>query len=88
MKANRILLFVLSVILISFACSRGKAENNFQLVWSDEFDYSGLPDPDKWNYDTEGNDEAFPQVMELEYVRVFQKRNVWTAKKSTWETAK
>jgi beta-glucanase (GH16 family) len=25
------------------------------LVWSDEFDYNGLPDPAKWSYDTEGN---------------------------------
>ncbi len=27
-----------------------------KLVWSDEFDYTSLPDPEKWNYDTEGND--------------------------------
>lgn len=25
-----------------------------QLVWSDEFDYEGLPDPTKWNYDVGG----------------------------------
>lgn len=25
------------------------------LVWSDEFDYNGLPDPLKWSYDTQGN---------------------------------
>ena len=25
------------------------------LVWSDEFDYSGLPDPLKWSFDTDGN---------------------------------
>ena len=23
-----------------------------KLVWADEFSKSGLPDPDKWNYDT------------------------------------
>ncbi len=23
---------------------------NYKLVWSDEFDYKGLPDPGKWNY--------------------------------------
>lgn len=28
---------------------------NFQLVWSDEFDYEGAPDPDKWDYDVGGN---------------------------------
>lgn len=25
------------------------------LVWSDEFDYNGLPDKNKWNFETEGN---------------------------------
>jgi len=25
------------------------------LVWSDEFDYTGLPDPQKWNYDVGGH---------------------------------
>jgi beta-glucanase (GH16 family) len=28
----------------------------YQLVWQDEFNYSGLPDSSKWGYDTEGND--------------------------------
>lgn len=27
----------------------------YQLVWSDEFDYSGLPDSTKWNYDVGGH---------------------------------
>jgi beta-glucanase (GH16 family) len=26
-------------------------KRGYQLVWSDEFDYEGAPDPDKWNYD-------------------------------------
>ena len=26
-------------------------EMNWELVWSDEFDYSGLPDPTKWGYE-------------------------------------
>lgn len=29
------------------------------LVWQDEFNYTGLPDSDKWAYDTEGNDEGW-----------------------------
>ncbi len=28
---------------------------DFQLVWSDEFDYTGLPDPSKWGYDVGGH---------------------------------
>ena len=31
------------------------APNGYKLVWSDEFDSQGLPDPQKWAYDTEAN---------------------------------
>lgn len=48
-------LFFLSALLLS--CS--SAEKNpsvdssaYELVWSDEFNYEGLPDSTKWNYDT------------------------------------
>jgi hypothetical protein len=27
------------------------AKQEYQLVWSDEFDYTGAPDPNKWGYD-------------------------------------
>ncbi len=30
-------------------------KNKWQLVWADEFNYEGLPDTLKWNYDTRGN---------------------------------
>lgn len=36
----------------------GEKENGdekWELVWSDEFEYKGLPDPQKWSYDTAGN---------------------------------
>lgn len=26
--------------------------NEYHLVWADEFDYEGKPDPERWNYDT------------------------------------
>lgn len=28
---------------------------SYELVWSDEFDYEGEPDPEKWNYDVGGS---------------------------------
>lgn len=31
----------------------------FELVWSDEFDTPGLPDPKKWKYDTHRNKEGW-----------------------------
>lgn len=44
--------FFLFVIFIFISCSQS---DKYQLVWSDEFDYTGLPDSLKWSYDTEGN---------------------------------
>lgn len=31
----------------------------WRLVWNDEFDYRGLPDPARWDYDTSGNDQGW-----------------------------
>jgi beta-glucanase (GH16 family) len=36
------------------------------LVWSDEFDYTGLPDANKWSYDTDGNSSGWGN-NELQY---------------------
>jgi beta-glucanase (GH16 family) len=38
---------IISVLI--FSCNSPKEVSN--LVWSDEFDYEGLPDPEKWVYD-------------------------------------
>ena len=35
--------------------SSEKADDKLKLVWSDEFNYNGLPDSLKWSYDTHGN---------------------------------
>ncbi len=44
------LVFISAVLVIS--C---KPTEKYTLVWSDEFDYQGLPDSTKWSFDTEGN---------------------------------
>lgn len=53
--------------VILFACNTKESEKSasnekittpsgsWELVWSDEFDYEGLPDSTKWSYDTKGN---------------------------------
>lgn len=38
----------------------------WQLVWNDEFDQAGLPDPAKWDYDTEYNQRGWWN-QELQY---------------------
>src|SRR5690606_10495087 len=54
----------LAVALLAPGCGRSEKPEEFPdkpntgddvLVWSDEFDYNGLPDPKKWGYDTDGN---------------------------------
>jgi beta-glucanase (GH16 family) len=52
-------LVCLLIITICFtACSSSKKAANgtrMKLVWSDEFNYKGLPDSSKWGYNTGGN---------------------------------
>jgi beta-glucanase (GH16 family) len=37
----------------------GGMPDGYKLVWADEFDRDGLPDPAKWNYDTEFNERGW-----------------------------
>lgn len=50
-------------------------KKGYELVWSDEFDYEGVPDKSKWNYET-GNEQwpnwerqAYTDKMENAYVK-------------------
>ena len=43
------------VVTDRFGTRYEKRVKGWSLVWSDEFDYEGLPDSSKWSYDTEGN---------------------------------
>lgn len=52
---------LLFLLLILTACSQNK-EQPWKLVWSDEFEYSGLPDTLKW-----GNEVGFIRNHELQY---------------------
>ncbi len=45
----------LSFVTNAQQSAASEKKDNWQLVWSDEFDYNGLPDSKKWSYDTEGN---------------------------------
>lgn len=77
-------ILLLKILLPVFAF----ATTNTKLVWSDEFNYTGLPDPDKWTFVTGdlkwSNDKQF-------YLR---DRNAWvengtlkiTAKKESYHT--
>jgi len=49
------LTLVIFVILSCLTCLQVTAQTKKKLVWSDEFNYSGLPDSTKWNYDVGGH---------------------------------
>nr|WP_319398877.1 glycoside hydrolase family 16 protein [uncultured Carboxylicivirga sp.] len=46
---------IIALIILTGIVSGCQPKDNYQLVWSDEFNYEGLPDSTKWSYDTEGN---------------------------------
>ncbi|HEY4966277.1 MAG TPA: glycoside hydrolase family 16 protein [Puia sp.] len=50
--------------------SSGGSGKYTNLVWHDEFDKNGLPDPDKWNYDT-----GFIANHEMQYYTSGRKEN-------------
>jgi beta-glucanase (GH16 family) len=63
-------IFFLGILLALMGCNSNtpvdsnKTNNNieavdYQLVWQDEFDYTGLPDTSRWAFDTEGNDAGW-----------------------------
>lgn len=70
MKNLKNLAPLLILILLVLSCKQKKSStqkenvtknrnDGFELVWSDEFEYSGLPDSTKWWYDTEGNNAGW-----------------------------
>lgn len=53
-KLNLITLFIFLLCSNSLTAQKCGYEKG-NLLWSDEFDYTGLPDPNKWGYDEGGN---------------------------------
>ncbi|MCD7968848.1 MAG: glycoside hydrolase family 16 protein [Alistipes sp.] len=67
-------IYLISLIVILCGCSGRSAPGTrietgsgvWELVWNDEFDYTGLPDSTKWSYDTFWNDGGWGND-ELQY---------------------
>ena len=81
-----LLLFLLTSV--SLAHPNLRAADDWQLTWSDEFDYEGLPDPTKWGYE-EGfvrNHEAqFYTKERRENARVEHGMLIIEARKEHWD---
>ena len=80
-------LVYLVIILLVCACnsknnnpklegSEAPQENKYQLVWQDEFNYSGLPDSNRWRYDSEGNKEKWGND-EAQHYTERELKNAW-----------
>ena len=70
--------------------SPSETQPQWRLVWSDEFDTSGLPDPAKWYYDTGGhgwgnNELQFYTERRLENARVEGGRLIVEARRERWQ---
>lgn len=48
----------------------------WNLIWSEEFNYEGLPDPVKWNYDTAGNSYGWGN-NEAQWYTDSKRENAW-----------
>ncbi|MGC9342233.1 MAG: glycoside hydrolase family 16 protein [Bacteroidales bacterium] len=77
-KSSHILFFILSIFLILhliIGCYKPEEQEypdrpgtgDYELVWSDEFEYSGLPDSYKWSFDTDGNATGWGNQEEQYY---------------------
>jgi beta-glucanase (GH16 family) len=58
MRLPLLLLLIITILVGSYSLPANDSDrraNDWQLVWSDEFNYAGLPDSAKWKYDTGGH---------------------------------
>lgn len=79
------------LLILIGSCASHLPKSQFKkLVWSDEFNYRGLPDPAKWNYDVGGhgfgnNEAQFYTENRLQNARVENGKLIIEAKKENWE---
>ncbi len=83
-------LFIFIAIICAFSCAN---EKKWKLVWSDEFDYNGLPDPKKWTEETGGhgwgnNELQFYTSGREENARVKNGLLTIEARKENWDNLK
>lgn len=78
-KALFIYILLLAGTLVTLNSCCGDASNKeseYRLVWSDEFNYNGLPDDEKWAYDTEGNDAGWGNNESQHYTEKNEKNSL------------
>lgn len=94
-KLQHIFHFIIggTFVISTVHCASNKPDSNRKLIWSDEFNYKGLPDSAKWNYDVGGdgygnNEAQFYTKNRLENARVENGNLIIEARKENWEKNK
>lgn len=88
MRLYYFIAFLISALVCFNYC--GSLSAQMKLIWSDEFNYSGLPDSTKWNYDVGGhgwgnNELQFYTKQRKENARVENGHLIIEARKENWE---
>jgi beta-glucanase (GH16 family) len=83
-------LFIIFLYTLLNSFSHSQYHSTWQLVWNDEFNYTGLPDSAKWNYDTGGdgwgnNELEFYTGKRPENARVEDGNLIIEARKEKWK---
>ena len=83
-------MFLLFIFIITICCGRPNQPDQWKLIWSDEFNYTGLPDSTKWNYDAGGggwgnNELEFYTEKRMENARVENDNLIIEARKEPWQ---
>jgi beta-glucanase (GH16 family) len=82
--------FLLFALVICPCAGKSQDLPGWTLIWSDEFNYQGLPDPQKWSYDTGGqgwgnNELEYYTANRLQNARVEQGCLIIEARKEHWK---
>lgn len=85
MKTIQNILHASACLLCFCLCTPAFAQPAWKLVWSDEFNYTGLPDSTKWNYDVGGSGWG---NNELQYYTNARKENARVEKGSLFIEAR
>jgi beta-glucanase (GH16 family) len=84
------LLLAVTIVSCNRFAAKSSSDPKSKLVWSDEFNYKGLPDSSKWSYDVGGhgwgnNELQFYTTKRLENARVENGNLIIEARKENWE---
>lgn len=96
---NLVLIFAAILLMTSFSCKTSTKKvtddsekmKNWEMVWADEFDYTGLPDTNAWAYDVGGNgwgnqEKQYYTALRRENARVENGMLIIEARKEPMDT--